>query len=181
MASDRSPSPPRVLIDPTPRYEASYLRYLDELGQEERYPFPLDFDASDFSALLVRLDDLRAGRNLPEGRVPSSTYWLVEGDEIIGVSNLRHALNEAIREVGGHIGLGVRPSRRGEGLGSELMALTIGRAWQRGMAELYIHCYRDNAASARMIRANGGQLHSEIEVGQPPRIVQRYRVGKGCG
>lgn len=164
------------LIKPTLGYEASYREYIEELGDEERYPFPLDFDHSDFAALLDRLADYEAGRNLPAGYVASSTFWLVESGELIGVSNLRHSLNEEIRRCGGHIGLGIRPSRRARGLGAELMSLTIQEAWKRGIEEVHVHCYKANKASAKIIESNGGILHSEIEKGYPAMIVQRFVV-----
>lgn len=166
-----------VLVRPSLAYAASYQDYIRELGDEERYPYPLDFDHADFVALLVRLDDLEAGRNLPAGRVASSTYWLVESGALIGVSNLRHRLNDDLRRCGGHIGLGVRPSHRGRGMGSRLLSLTIQKAWQRGIDEVHIHCYKANKASASIIEANGGALHSEIEEGRPGQVVQRYVVG----
>jgi predicted acetyltransferase len=166
----------RVLIKPSAKFEASYREYIRELGDEERYPFPLDFDHSDFPSLLHRLGEFEAGKNLPPGYVASSTYWMVEGLEIVGVSNLRHTLNQEIRRRGGHIGLGVRPSRRGCGLGVELMNLTIQQAWKRGIEEVHIHCYKTNPASARIIESNGGVLQSEIEDGAPAKIVQRFVV-----
>lgn len=166
----------RSLINPSLEFEASYGEYIRELGDEERYPFPLDFDHSDFSSLLDRLQEIEAGRNLPEGYVSSSTFWLVEGSEIIGVSNLRHTLNREIRRCGGHIGLGVRPSQRGRGLGVELMRLTIQEARKRGIEEVHVHCYKSNKASARIIESNGGVLHSEIKEGASAKIVQRFVV-----
>ena len=165
------------LIKPSLEFEAGYREYIRELGDEERYPFPLDFDHCDFEALLNRLTDFEAGRNLPAGYVASSTYWLVEADEILGVSNLRHSLNDEIRRCGGHIGLGIRPSRRGHGCGTELMSLTIQEAWNRGIEEVHIHCHESNRASARMIESNGGVLHSEIEEGQPAETILRFVVG----
>lgn len=162
------------LIVPTAEFETSYRQYIQELGSEERYPFPLDFDHSDFPTLLARLDEFRKGVNLPEGYVRSTTYWLVQDGELMGVSNLRHYLNDRIRHVGGHIGLGVRPSRRGRGLGSALLGLTLQQARQLGIAQVHVHCYKHNEASARMIRANGGWLESEIEA--DGKLVQRYLI-----
>ena len=165
-----------VLARPSAIYEQSYRAYIEELGDEERYPFPLDFEHADFPALLRRLDDFEQGRGVPEGFVPSSTYWLVENGELVGVSNLRHHLNERIRRAGGHIGMGIRPGARGRGLGVLLLGLTIEEARKRGIGELHIHCHKHNAASARMILSNGGVLDSEIEDGEPVEIVQRYVV-----
>ncbi|WP_395771344.1 GNAT family N-acetyltransferase [Arenimonas sp.] len=164
------------LVRPSTKYQSSYRAYIAELGDEERYPFPLDFDHKDFPALLRRLNDIEAGRNLPEGYVPSSTYWLIEHGELVGVSNLRHILNERIFNAGGHIGMGIRPQARGRGLGNFLLSLTIAEARKRGIAELHIHCYKHNEVSARMIMANGGVLISERSDGNSADLIQRYVI-----
>ena len=164
------------LVLPTQKYEQSYRDYIAELGDEERYPFQLDLDHLDFNALLKRLDDFANGVDIPEGYVQSSTFWLIVGDVLVGVSSLRHYLNERIKECGGHIGLGIRPSYRGRGLGTELLARTLIEARQRGIGEIHIHCHKDNEASGCMIARNGCVLVSEIEIGDPAVIVQRYLI-----
>ncbi|MEM1411254.1 MAG: GNAT family N-acetyltransferase [Pseudomonadota bacterium] len=164
------------LIKPDPAFEPSYRAYIEELGDEERYPFPMDFDHEDFPALLKRLEDNAAGRRLPDGFVASTTYWLVSGDELLGASNLRHELPDSLRDYGGHIGLGIRPSQRGKGLGIELMARTIREARRRGIDAVHIHCYKGNEASARMIRACGGRLASEAPAPDGAEVLQRYIV-----
>lgn len=164
------------LVLPGSKYEQSYREYIAELGGEERYPFQLDFDCRDFGALLQRLRHFSQGTDIPQGYVATSTYWLVDGPELVGVSSLRHTLNERIRECGGHLGLGIRPSRRGRGLGTKLLSLTLDKARGIGIGDTHIHCHKANAASVRMIVRNGGVLHSEIELGDPVEIVQRYVV-----
>lgn len=163
-----------ALIAPQIDYKESYLSYIKELGTEERYPFPLDFDHTDFSAMLNKIEDFNQGINLPDGYVPSSTYWLVADGEILGVSNLRHYLNERIRQVGGHVGLGIRPSVRNQGLSKELLKLTLSKAKEKGIHEIHLHCYKQNIASARMIIACGGSLDSEIKV--ESTLVQRFII-----
>ncbi|MBL1379399.1 GNAT family N-acetyltransferase [Zobellella iuensis] len=157
-------------------FEASYRDYVAELGDEERYPFPMDFDHRDFPAMLARINDFATGKNLPAGYVPSTTYWLVQGNSLLGVSNLRHYLNDRIRHMGGHIGLGIRPGYRGRGLGSVLLRLTIAQARARGLEEIHVHCEQANRASARMIVANGGVLDSEVAGSGGYGVVQRYLV-----
>ena len=164
------------LILPCAEYEQSYREYIQELGDQERYPFPLDFQHHDFPALLERLSDYAEGIGLPQGYVASSTFWLVDSGELLGVSNLRHELNDVLREHGGHIGLGVRPSAQGRGLGKRLLALTIQEARKRGIEDIHIHCHKGNRASAGMILANGGVLQSEGPYGHAGEIVQRYVV-----
>lgn len=158
-------------------FQNSYRTYIAELKDEERYPFPLDFAHEDFADLLRRLEEFREGINIPDGFVPSSTYWLVDGDELLGVSSLRHYLNDRIRHAGGHIGLGIRPSRRGTGLGNFLLKLTIAEAFNKGIHPIHVHCHKHNEASAKTIIRNGGILDSEIQ--EPGgTTVQRYVVTK---
>ncbi len=163
------------LIKPTIDYQDSYQSYIEELGEEERYPFPLDFDDNDFTAWLQRVAEFEHGIDLPDGYVPSSTYFMVADGEILGVSNLRHQMNDVLIEAGGHIGLSTRPSLRGQGLGVQLLKMTLVEASQMGINEVHIHCYQDNRASAKMIEACGGSLDSEFKPNDGP-VVLRYVI-----
>ncbi|WP_151743772.1 GNAT family N-acetyltransferase [Acinetobacter sp. KB005] len=164
-----------MLVKPHLRFKESYNNYINELANEERYPLTMDFDHTNFDSFLNKLREYENGESLQEGHVANITYWLVEGSEIIGVSNLRPKLNEQIQYCGGHIGLGIRPSKRRNDFGSKLLELTIQEAWKLGLTELHIHCYKSNLASAKVIQANNGRLHSEITQDQ---VVQRYVVNK---
>ncbi len=162
------------LILPTKEYRNSYEAYIEELGDEERYPFPMDFDYSDFEKMLAKISDFSKGENLPSGYVQSSTLWLVDAGNLIGVTNIRHRLNKEIEHCGGHIGLGIRPSYRGKGYGRKLMSLSIAKLNVLGVDSIHIHCYKGNLASAKAITSNGGQLVSELPL--ESKVVQRYLV-----
>lgn len=162
------------IVLPDIAYQQSYFEYIDELGEEERYPFPLDFDHSDFPSMIAKIADFAEGRNLPDGYVPSSTYWLVIDGELAGVSNLRHFLNAGLQKAGGHIGLGIRPSFRGQQWGICLMQRTIEIARKRGIDDVHIHCYADNAASAATILRCGGKLIDTVDL--DAATVARYIV-----
>lgn len=164
-----------MLVKPHLRFKESYNNYINELANEERYPLTMDFDHTNFDSFLNKLREYENGESLQEGHVANITYWLVEGSEIIGVSNLRPKLNKQIQYCGGHIGLGIRPSKRRNDFGSKLLELTTQEAWKLGLTELHIHCYKSNLASAKVIQANNGRLHSEITQDQ---VVQRYVVNK---
>ena len=66
------------------------------------------------------------GLDLPEGYVPDTVYVL-ENDEgdYVGIVNLRHCLNEALRQGAGHIGYGIRPEYRGRGYATAALALAL--------------------------------------------------------
>jgi predicted acetyltransferase len=159
--------------------EASYRGHVAEFVArgEPFIPFPIGFDLSDFGALLKKLDDCSRGVGIPDGFAAHSTYWMVrDGIEVVGVSNLRHALTPRLLREGGHIGYGIRPSARGQGLGIEILRLTLERAVEIGLKEALITCDKANVASARVIIRNGGILDSEIFLEERGVYLQRYWI-----
>ncbi|AEF02773.1 GNAT family N-acetyltransferase [Alteromonas sp. KS69] len=163
-----------MLITPTVLYEASYKEYIKELGNEERYPYPLDLDHSNFASFVNLLNGYSKGVNLPENLVPNTTFWLIENSEIVGCSHLRHCLNDALRFAGGHIGLGIRPSKRGQGYGMKLLNLTLEKAFEIGVDEVHIHCYKSNKVSSSLIASSGAKLDSIVETQGKNEQVLRF-------
>lgn len=167
------------LITPNVALESSYVGLVREFVDrgEPLIPFPLQFPHDDFAGLVDRLAAYGRGVDLPPGFVPHSTYWLVrDGREVVGVSNLRHRLNEKLRREGGHIGYGIRPGARGQGFGTEILRRTLMRARELGLSRVLLVCDRDNEASVRTIRANGGVLESEGSAPDGSGTLQRYWI-----
>jgi len=163
-----------TLQQPSEKLQRSYNDYIIELKDEERYPYPLDLPHHDFTALITTLQDYSLGKNLPSWLVPNTTYWLLHNNEIVGCSHLRHELNEALRQAGGHIGLGIRPAYRGKGLGKVLLQKTLEKAKEKHIQEVHIHCYGDNVASMRMIESVGATIHSAVAQENSNQKVLRY-------
>lgn len=164
------------LVSPSVEFEATYLSYLAELGDQPRIPFPLTFPAQPFAALVSRLNDASRGFGLPDGFVAHSTHWLIGEGQLLGVSNLRHALTPALQQCGGHIGYGVRPSAQGRGVGKVLLRQTLLKAEAMGIARVLLTCAKDNVPSSRIILANGGVLGDEIVDPQTDRPTFRYWI-----
>jgi predicted acetyltransferase len=93
---------------------------------------------------------------LPEDRVPCTYFWITEDDEFVGYLALRHRLNDWLLEEGGHIGYGVRPSRRREGHATRALALALREAAALGLARVLVTADEDNEGSWRVIEAAGG-------------------------
>ncbi|MEE1426841.1 MAG: hypothetical protein UF217_02240 [Acutalibacteraceae bacterium] len=53
-----------------------------------------------------------SGKNLPAEYVRENFYLCYDGDDMIGVFNLKFELTEFLLNFGGHIGYAVKPSRR---------------------------------------------------------------------
>ena len=144
---------------------------------EELVPFTLAFDFADFNALLVRLDACSRGVGLPEGFVAHTTFWLVRNQtEVVEASNIRHSLTSALRREGGNIGYGIRPSARGQHLGTEILRQSLQRASGLGLTKILLTCSKANVASIKIMLQNGAVLESEEYLPERGEIVQRYWI-----
>jgi len=167
-----------VLIEPCQALGPALIEYVDEFRrsgerfwQNERGPI-----RDDVAGYIRRRHERARGVNVPPGLVPDSHFWLVRRERILGVARLRHELTDRLRVEGGHIGYDVRPSERGRGHATRLLALTLGKARQIGLARALVTCDKDNLASACVIRKNGGQLDSEGPSPDTGKVVQRYWI-----
>jgi len=170
------------LIAPSEALEDSYRSYVAEVraADEVLVPWVLGFEADDFPALLKRLADASRGEGIDEGFVPHTTYWTVDADddknEIIGVVNLRHSLNDFLLREGGHIGYSIRPSLRGRGHATRQLALALDEAREMGIPRALIVCECDNAASAAVIEHNGGIFENEVVAEETGKTMRRYWI-----
>ncbi|MBP5727083.1 MAG: GNAT family N-acetyltransferase, partial [Clostridia bacterium] len=93
-----------------------YIREFQEYGSEINGVGGLHRYLEDYEGWLEKLkDDETTTPN--EERVPAKTFFLVrESDRrIVGMINIRLALNERLKKFGGHIGYSIRPTERGKG------------------------------------------------------------------
>lgn len=93
------------LVSADTKYKEEYLEFIKECRDDIKetgfdYVIPLSSEET-VEADIKRLNDYRAGKNLPEGWVPASTYWLMENNRIIGTISIRHRLNVNLKFRGG--------------------------------------------------------------------------------
>lgn len=104
------------------------------------------------------------GKNLPEGYVPETFFFLWDDDIIVGQFRVRHYLCESLRTGAGHIGCFVARPFRGKGYGTEGLRLTLEEARRIvPEEEFYLRVNRDNPASLRAMLKNGGRVVAEDE------------------
>ena len=101
------------------------------------------------------------GKGLPENFVADTTYVLVDGDTYIGVLNLRHYLNDFLREGPGHIGYCISPAYRGKGYATKGLEMVLQKAKEFGIKEAYLSVNKDNRASLKVQQKNGAYIHHE--------------------
>ena len=142
---------------------------MDGTSALDKYP--------DFDAWLTNIRNLKDPATTPAGLVPATQYLaLDENEHLVGMTNLRHRLNDYLLTYGGHIGYSVRPSERQNGYATRMLQLTLEHAREKGIEKVLVCCDRYNVASAKTIRANGGVLEDERFDSADGTLTQRYWI-----
>jgi predicted acetyltransferase len=169
-----------TLVDACEGHLDAYLDFVRECLPAEDNPFMqrrFEQWLRNPPAALARARDFACSRNLPDGFVPATTYWLVrDGECVVARSSLRHCLTPHLEREGGHVGYSVRPSERGKGYGTAVCRLTLARAREMGLGRVLITCDADNPASARIIEKNGGVFEDQRLSHQTGKMKRRYWV-----
>lgn len=115
------------------------------------------------SRCLSMQDEEYAKKN---GRCQSKTFLLIrENDKrLVGMINVRWNLSEEMKEFGGNIGYGIRPTERRKGYNKINLYLGIIEASKLGLEEVMLDCDVLNIGSSKTMEALGGKLQrTEID------------------
>lgn len=167
------------LVTPRAEYQASYTQMVREFSEHDDIliPFILAEDYEDFAAMLDRLAAYSRGEQMPNGYVAHSTFWLIDDNEcVVGCSNLRHGLTDALLEMGGHIGYSIKPSERKKGYARHILELSLAKAKAVGIDRALLTVNKANLGSVKVIQANKGVLETEKEVKGQDGLVQYYWI-----
>ena len=146
-------------------------------GEVRIHDQDISFIQDSFHTYLCQLEESSQGIGLRPGFVPATTFWLINKcGRVLGESRLRHRLTPSLKDWGGHIGYMVRPTERGKGNGTKLLALTLVKAQQIGLQRVLVTCNTANQASARVIQKNRGILASESISAQTGQTMSRYWI-----
>jgi predicted acetyltransferase len=112
----------------------------------------------EFCAYLDRVAAWKDESTVPEGKVASTFLVAVIDGKIAGRLSIRHRLNEFLALVGGHIGYGVTPEFRGQGIATYMLEYGLKFCRELGIEQVFISCHSENDASRRVIEKCGGEF-----------------------
>lgn len=155
------------LVEPSIAHSKSFGEALEEMRHAEGLAFWKDVGSPDNieKYIWIRIEHSK-GRSLPDGWIPATTYWLLDKGEFIGETTIRHELTEHLRTVGGHIGYWIRPSKRKQGYGKDILRLGLEKAKNLGIQKVLVTCDETNLASRKIIEANGGIFEEARDMGK---------------
>jgi len=133
-----------------------------ELGSEN---MANGMSLKEFEKYKRKLVDNAKGENLKKNETQKINYIMYDDGYPVGGIALRLKLSEYWKKHSGHIGYSVRPSERGKGYGTKMLALVLNEAKSRGIKEIYLQCNNKNLASQKVIEANGGvRIKEDISI-----------------
>ena len=144
-----------ILVKPNLSYADEIIKYKEESLKES----PLingSAGLNNFSSIEDWLEELKrrsSEATVPEGLVPSSTYLGVREKDnyIVGMIDIRHYLNNFLKQFGGNIGYSVRKSERNKGYAKQMLELALEKCKDLKMKKVLITCDEDNIASEKVI------------------------------
>lgn len=139
---------------------------LKRIGREENhFQNPVhDMDYNQYKNWLIEQDDWSHERNLPEGYVGQTCFWMYVGNQPVAFGKIRHRLNDNSRKIGGNIGYAVAPNHRGKGYATVILGELINIANNMGIEEKLLSVEKYNYASKKVIEKNGGYVFEENEL-----------------
>lgn len=158
------------LEKPGLHHEAAWLDIVEEIraADEPIVPYSLTLELGNYLDFWRRTEQFSRGENLGE-KVRADTFFLM-GDEkpgrILGAINLRYGLNDYLRQYGGHIGYGIRPSERGKGYATAMLGLGLEECKKAGLKKVLLTCETWNRASARVMEHHGAVLENVVSLGE---------------
>ena len=166
------------LVKASKEYRTQITEMLDEwyASGEKIIPYAIRrLDHHDFEYYCANLEV----KDTSSGLVPDSTFFCLDEDWdiMVGAVNIRHYLNEALLQSGGHIGDGVRPSERKKGIATQMKGFALQECKNLGIDRVLMVCDKDNVGSAKSIMKNGGVLENEVVV--EDCVEQRYWIALG--
>ena len=144
-----------ILVKPDLSYADEIIKYKEEsLAESPIINGSAGLDR--FSSIEIWFEELKKRScedTVPKGLVPSSTYLGIREKDnyIVGMIDIRHYLNDFLKQFGGNIGYSVRKSERNKGYAKQMLKLALEKCKELKIKKVLITCDEDNITSEKVI------------------------------
>ena len=136
-----------------PAYETGFENKYYNVSEDE-------FKNKVISKLLANSE----GKELENGYVPNTYFFLWNDDKIVGLFKIRHYLNEHLIKGAGHLGYAILAEHRQKGYATRGLKLAIEKCKNIIKEdEIYMSVYKDNIASLKVMLSNGAYIVDETD------------------
>jgi predicted acetyltransferase len=135
------------------------------MKEQDNFNFLLSdyISGEEFSSYLERVQSYKSWSTVPSGKVPSTFLIAVVDGKVAGRLSIRHELNEWLALVGGHIGYGVAPEFRGQGIATYMLQHGLKFLADLGVDRCFISCLPHNEPSRKTIESAGGEIAGLVQ------------------
>lgn len=154
-----------IYVTPTKEHEKEAIEFINEFYEYDSNingTGGLQRFLNDYDGWLKKLEEDR-NRVPNEEKVPAETFFLVRTNDsrIVGMVNIRLALNEKLRNSSGHIGYCIRPTERRKGYNKINLYMALQVCQKHDIKEVLMDCDKDNLGSAKTMQALDGTVIRE--------------------
>ena len=143
-------------------YRAYMLQNSFKENEHGFYNAAYNYSYDEYKKYIADAKSHSLGINLKEGYVPDTIYILVnDDDQYVGTFNLRHYLNDFVKQGPGHICYAISKRYRNMGYGTIGLSLLLKEAKKLGISEVYMSAYKDNKPSIKVQINNGAYIDHE--------------------
>jgi len=161
------------LVRPLENHREQYEEMMDEWesfggrlnpGALRRYSYRLQRKVS----YTQWLDWIREDRETTQ-----DLFFFLGDGRLLGAISIRTGENVGID---GHSGYGIRPSERGKGYATEMLAMALEIMREKGINPVILSCAPDNEASARVMLHNGAVFVGDATEKDTGETVKVYQI-----
>lgn len=158
-------TPTIYLSTPIMADEEQYNQMINEFKEnnEDIIPKAMKLEKNEtFKMFIQKKADRDKGKNIPDWYVPNSFFFVKnKNHKIVWGINIRHELNDFLKNFGGHIGYWIKPSERGKWYATQALKLWLEKCKKLWINEIVLMCEKQNIWSAKVIQNNWWRLDWE--------------------